>query len=260
MRVLFIGDIVGKPGRRAIEALVPGLREELRIDIVVANGENAAAGRGITIKTAKEIFGGGVDVITSGNHIWDQSEIIPYLDGDAPLLRPVNYPPGVPGRGVERFGGLTVVNLMGRTFMADIDDPFRAAEHVLESLPAGTPILVDMHAEATSEKVAMGWYLDGRVSAVVGSHTHVPTADQRILPGGTAFVTDAGMCGPRDSVIGVEVEAVLRRFLTGMPARFTVAEKSRTVQFNSVMIDIDEGTGRACSIERVDREWERDAE
>ena len=260
MRVLFIGDIVGKPGRHAVAALVPPLRDELRLDVVVANGENAAAGRGITIKTAKEIFDGGVDVITSGNHIWDQSEIIPYLDGAAPLLRPVNYPPGVPGRGIERFGGLTVVNLMGRTFMVDIDDPFRAAEHLLESIAAGSPVLVDMHAEATSEKVAMGWHLDGRVSAVVGSHTHVPTADQRILPGGTAVVTDAGMCGPRDSVIGVETDAVLRRFLTGMPARFTVAEKSRTVQFNSVMIDIDEATGRACSIERVDREWERDAE
>ena len=256
MRVLMIGDIVGKPGRRAVAALVPGLRRDLRLDIVIANGENAASGRGLTVKTAKEIFGAGVDVITSGNHIWDQKEIIPYMDGDALVLRPANYPPGTPGRGIERFGGLTIINLMGRTFMYEIDDPFRAAERLLESVEPGTPVFVDMHAEATSEKIAMGWFLDGRVSAVVGTHTHVPTADQRILPKGTAFVCDVGMCGPRDGIIGVEPEAVIRKFLTGMPARFTVAESSPWVQFNAVLVDIDDATGRARSVERVDREWE----
>ncbi len=260
MRILVIGDIVGRPGRRAVAALVPGLRRELRLDIVVANGENMAAGRGITVKTAKEVFAGEVDVITSGNHIWAQQEVIPYLDTEAPVLRPANYPEGVPGRGMVRFAGLTVINLMGRTFMYEIDDPFRAADRLLEAVEPGTPVLVDMHGEATSEKVAMGWYLDGRVSAVVGTHTHVPTADQRIFPKGTAFVCDAGMCGPRDSVIGVEVEPVIRKFLTGMPARFTVAEKSKMVVFNSVLVDIDDATGKARAIERVDREWEQHGE
>ena len=260
MRVLFIGDVVGKPGRRAVCALVPALRRQLALDIVVANGENAAAGRGLTVNTAKELFGGGVDVLTSGNHIWDQSDIIPFLDGEAPVLRPANYPADTPGRGIERFGPLTVINLMGRTFMYDIDDPFRCADALLAGVPAGSAVLVDMHAEATSEKIAMAWYLDGRVSAVVGSHTHVPTADPRILPKGTAAVTDAGMCGPRDSIIGVEAGPVIRKFLTGMPARFTVAEKSPAVQFNSVLIDIDDATGKARTIERVDREWMRDGE
>jgi len=171
------------------------------------------------------------------------------------VLRPANYPPGVPGRGLVRFGGLTVMNLMGRTFMYDIDDPFRTADALLEHVDAGTPVFVDMHGEATSEKVAMGWYLDGRVSAVAGTHTHVPTADQRLLPGGTAFVCDVGMVGPRDSVIGVEKDAALRRFLTGMPARFPVAEKSPTVQFNSVLVELDDASGKAGLIERVDREW-----
>jgi hypothetical protein len=260
VRVLAIGDIVGKPGRRAVAALVRGLRRDLGIDIVVANGENAAAGKGITISTAKEIFEAGVDVITTGNHIWAQADIIPYLETDAPVLRPANYPEGVPGRGMTVFRGLTVINLMGRTFMYEIDDPFRAADRLLATVPPGTPVLVDMHAEATSEKMAMGWYLDGRVSAVVGTHTHVPTADGRILPKGAAYVSDLGMCGPRDSIIGVEPEPVIRKFLTGMPARFTVAEKSRFVNFNSVLVDIDETIGKARSIERVDREWEQHAE
>jgi len=260
VRVLFIGDIVGKPGRRAVCALVPALRAELALDIVVANGENAAAGRGITVTTAKEIFGGGVDVITSGNHIWDQRDIIPFLDREAPLLRPANYPPGVPGRGIERFGPLTVINLQGRTFMYEIDDPFRCADRLLEGVEPGSAVLVDMHAEATSEKIAMGWYLDGRVSAVVGTHTHVPTADARLLPKGTAFVTDAGMCGPRDSIIGVDVAPVINKFLTAMPARFTVAESSPAVQLNAVLIEIDDDTGRARSIVRVDREWTKDDE
>lgn len=255
-----IGDIVGKPGRRAVSALVPDLRRELRLDVVVANGENMAAGRGITVKTAHEIFAAGVDVITSGNHIWAQSEVVPYLDSDARIVRPANYPEGVPGRGVVTFGGLTVINLMGRVFMYEIDDPFRAADRLLASIESGTPVLVDMHAEASSEKGAMAWYLDGRVSAVIGTHTHVPTADARILPKGTAFAGDAGMCGPLDSIIGVEVEPVLRKFLTAMPVRFHVAEGSRVTTFNSVLIEIDDATGRARSIERVDREWEQHGE
>lgn len=260
MNILCIGDIVGKPGRKAVAALLAGLRREFAVDIVVANGENAAAGRGLTSNTAKDIFSAGVDVITSGNHIWDQNEIIPSLDSEAPILRPANYPEGVPGRGIVRFGDLTVINLMGRTFMYEIDDPFRTVDRLLANLPEGSIVLVDMHGEATSEKIAITWYLDGRVSAVVGTHTHVPTADQRIFPGGTAFVCDLGMVGPLDGVIGVEKEAVIRKFLTGMPARFKVAEKSRIVSFNSVLIDVDEATGKSRSIQRVDREWINDVE
>ena len=258
MRILCIGDVVGKPGRRAVAALLPGLRREFSIDVVMANGENAAAGRGLSASTAKELFAAQVDVITSGNHIWAQPDIIPQLESDAPILRPANYPAGAPGRGICRFGELTVINLMGRTFMYEIDDPFRTADRLLESVAPGSLVLVDMHAEATSEKIALTWYLDGRVSAVVGTHTHVPTADARIFPGGTAFVCDLGMCGPRDSVIGVNIEPVIKKFLTGMPARFTVAEKSRVSVFNSVLIDLDDSTGKARSIERVDREWSND--
>jgi metallophosphoesterase (TIGR00282 family) len=260
VRILAIGDVVGKPGRRAVAALVPGLRRDLRIDIVIANGENAAAGRGLTVGTARELLGAGVDVITSGNHIWDQKEILPYLDSEAPVVRPANYPEGVPGRGVVQFRGVTIINLMGRTFMYEIDDPFRCADRLLEAVPVGTPIVVDMHAEATSEKVGMGWYLDGRVSAVFGTHTHVPTADPRLLPKGTAFISDVGMCGPRDSIIGVDPEGPIQKFLTGMPARFVVAERSSAVQFNSVLIELDDHTGKARSIERVDREWMHDGE
>jgi metallophosphoesterase (TIGR00282 family) len=260
MRVLCIGDVIGKPGRRALAALVPALRRDLKIDAVIANGENAAAGRGLTMKTANEIFAAGVDVITSGNHIWDDRDIIPHLDGDLPILRPANYPADAPGCGLRRFGALTVINLQGRTFMLEIDDPFRTADRLLEAIAPGSVVVVDMHGEATSEKVGMGWYLDGRVSAVVGTHTHVPTADQRLLPKGTAFVCDVGMCGPRDGIIGVEAEPVIRKFLTGMPARFSVAERSKVVQFNSVLVDIDEGTGKSRSIERVDREWTVDGQ
>ena len=253
MRVYFIGDVVGSPGRRALTALLPGLRREQRIDVVVANGENAAAGRGLTMRTAKEMFGAGVDIISSGNHIWDQREIYEELDGDMPILRPANYPPGTPGRGMLRCKGLTVINLQGRTFMAAIDDPFRTADKLLDERPEG-PIIVDMHAEATSEKIALGWYLDGRVAAVFGTHTHVPTADARLLPQGTAYITDAGMCGARDSVIGFEVSASHHLFLTQLPTRLTVEEKTDVVVLNGVVVEIDAQTGRACSIERLDRE------
>lgn len=257
MRVLMIGDVVGKPGRQAVRALTPRLRRELKADVVIANGENAAAGRGLTPATARELFEAGVDVITSGNHIWDQKEIVPFLDGEALVLRPANYPPAAPGRGLLTFKGLTVLNLQGRSFMVDIDDPFRVADQALESLPAGATVLVDMHAETTAEKSAMAWYLDGRVAAVLGTHTHVPTADARILPGGAAYVCDVGMVGPRDSVIGNDVSAVLQRFLTGMPTRLPVAESSAVLQFNAVLVDIDETANRARSIERIDREWQR---
>ena len=253
MRVLFIGDVVGQPGRRALTALLPDLREELLIDVTVANGENAAAGRGLTIKTAKEMFAAGVDIISSGNHIWDQREFTEELDSDKPILRPANYPPGSPGRGILRVKGLTVLNLQGRTFMANIDCPFRAADAVLAE-PVERPIIVDMHAEATSEKMAMGWYLDGRVSAVLGTHTHVPTADARILPEGTAFISDAGMTGARDSVLGFEISASQRLFLSGLPTRLPVADHCDTVVLNSVLVDIDDQTNRATNIQRVDRE------
>jgi metallophosphoesterase (TIGR00282 family) len=253
VRVLFIGDVVGSPGRRALSALLPGLRREFTLDVVIANGENAANGRGLTLKTAREMFGAGVDIISSGNHIWDQREIIEELDSDAPILRPANYPPGTPGRGMLRAKGLTVLNLQGRTFMQHIDCPFRTADALLSGRPEG-PIVVDMHAEATSEKQALGWYLDGRVAAVLGTHTHVPTADPRVLPRGTAYISDAGFTGARDSVLGFEVSASHRLFLTQLPTRLPVAEKCPTVTLNSVMVDIDEATGRARSIERVDRE------
>ncbi|HEU0074952.1 MAG TPA: TIGR00282 family metallophosphoesterase [Dehalococcoidia bacterium] len=253
MRVLFIGDVVGRPGRRGLAAILPDLRKELHLDVVVANGENAANGRGLTLRTAKEMFNAGVDIISSGNHIWDQREIIEEMDGDRPILRPANYPAGTPGRGMLRCKGLTVMNLQGRTFMANIDCPFRTADALLAGGVEG-PILVDMHAEATSEKQAMGWYLDGRVAAVLGTHTHVPTADTRVLPRGTAYVTDAGFSGSRDSVLGFEVAASHRLFLTQMPTRLPVAEKCPTVVVNSVLVDIDDETGHARSIERVDRQ------
>jgi metallophosphoesterase (TIGR00282 family) len=245
--------VVGEPGRRALKALLPGLRDELRLDIVIANGENVAAGRGLTNKTAKELFANGVDIISSGNHIWDQKEIIEELDSEAPILRPANYPPGSPGKGMLTHKGLTVLNLQGRTFMQAIDDPFRTADSLLKTQPA-MPIVVDMHAEATSEKVAMGWYLDGRVSAVLGTHTHVPTADGRILPQGTAYITDAGMSGARDSVLGFEVAASHRLFLSQMPTRLPVEEKASILKLNSVLVEIDDATGKAKSIERIDRE------
>ncbi len=260
MNVLMIGDVMGRPGRHAVAALLPGLRQELALDVVIANGENVAAGRGITEKTAQELFDAGVDVITSGNHIWDQKEIIPLLDKETPILRPANYPPAAPGRGIVTQKGLTVLNLQGRTFMPETDDPFRAADAALSHLPEGAIVVVDMHAETTSEKQAMGRYLDGRVAAVAGTHTHVPTADARILPGGTAYVTDIGMVGPSESIIGNDIQSVLNRMLTAMPTRLPVAENSSPVTFNAVLIEIDESTRKAKRIERIDREYTRDGE
>lgn len=250
-----IGDVMGKPGRQAVTALLPALRRELAVDLVVANGENAAAGRGLTEATAHELFDAGVDVLTSGNHIWDQKEIVAVLREESPILRPLNYPPGVPGRGLLTQKGVTVVNLQGRTFLPDIDCPFRAADAALDDLPEDALVVVDMHGEASSEKQAMGRYLDGRVAAVLGTHTHVPTADARLLPGGTAYVTDVGMVGPAESIIGNEIDAVLQRFLTGLPNRLPVAQHSPTMQFNAVLVEIDEATRRARGIRRIDREY-----
>lgn len=253
MRILMIGDIIGKPGRRAVKSLLPDLRAEHSIDLVIANGENVAGGFGITLETAYELLESGVDVITSGNHVWDQKEIIPHMDEGLPILRPANYP-DAPGRGSLVHGDVLVINLMGRVFMPALDCPFRTVSKLLkESKREGVPgaIVVDFHAEATSEKQAMGWYLDGRVSAVLGTHTHVGTVDTRILPKGTACLSDVGMTGAVDSVIGSEPDAVLHRFLTGMPQRLTVA--NGPVMMNSVLLDVDLGSGKTLSIERIDR-------
>jgi len=213
--VLVVGDIIGKPGRKAVSKLLPNLRQQYGLDLVIANAENVAGGIGLTPATAEELLDAGVDVLTSGNHIWAQKEIVPYLDGEMPILRPLNYPPGVPGRGYIVKGQTMVVNLIGRTFMGNFDCPFRAMEQLLAELKPKPPvIIVDFHAEATSEKMALGRYLDGRVSAVLGTHTHVGTIDAQLLPQGTAYVTDIGMTGPLNSVIGDDTEAVLDRFLT----------------------------------------------
>ncbi|MBI2887793.1 MAG: TIGR00282 family metallophosphoesterase [Chloroflexi bacterium] len=255
MNILFIGDIVGHPGRRIVKHFLPILRREYHLDLVIANGENAAHGRGITPKIAEELLDAGVDVLTSGNHVWDQKEILPHMDSSLPLLRPLNYPQGVPGRGSLIHSEVLVVNLMGRTFMADLDCPFRTMDKFLATLVDPPKVIfVDFHAEATSEKVAMGWYLDGRVSVVVGTHTHVPTADPRLLPKATAVVTDVGMAGPSRSVIGNEIEAVLARFLTQMPHALPVADGPTVL--NSVLVEVDASTGRAKSIVRIDRQME----
>ena len=253
MLILMIGDIIGKPGRRAIGELLPDLRRQYGLDMVIANGENAAGGFGLTSTTTGELLGAGVNVITSGNHIWARKEIMPYLDDELPILRPLNYPPGVPGRGYMVNSRAMVVNLMGRTFIGDFDCPFRAMDKLLaEYEPRPPVIIVDFHAEATSEKMAMGRYLDGRVSAVLGTHTHVGTIDNRVLSHGTAYVTDVGMTGPIDSVIGDDAELVIRRFLTGIPHRLAVG-KGRTM-VNAVLVNVDDDSGRAISIERIYRE------
>ena len=253
MRVLMIGDVIGSPGRKAVQRLLPSIRREYRLNLVVCNGENAAGGLGITYDTAQDLLQAGVDILTTGNHIWRKKEIIPHLQEDLPIVRPSNFPPGVPGRGHLRLGNVVTLNLMGRVFMEPLDCPFREAERVLAEVggPPDTIVLVDFHAEATSEKQALGWFLDGRVSAVVGTHTHVPTADHRIMPEGTAYVSDLGMVGPVNSVIGSDPNAVLEKFLTQTPQRFSVAKGP--VTFNSVFVDIDDETGRASSIQRVDR-------
>jgi metallophosphoesterase (TIGR00282 family) len=263
MKILFIGDVVGKPGRAAVKDLVPQLRKKHGLDFCVANGENGAGGAGITPDVVEELKRSGVDAITLGDHVWDKSDVMQVIDHEACLVRPLNYPPGTPGQGVtilkpqpnaeakEPVAPLAVVNLMGRVFMRpNTDCPFRAIEAELERIRKITPlILVDMHAEATSEKLAMGRFLDGRVTAVVGTHTHVATADEQIFPGGTAYITDVGMCGPHDSILGRDKEAVIKRFLTQIPQRFNVA--TGNVILNGVIIEADAATGKATGIQRV---------
>ena len=254
-RLLFIGDIVGRPGRELVRRGLAGLVAHHRIDLVIANGENAAAGFGITPDLAEELFAWGVHVISGGNHSWDKKEIVPYMADHPRLLRPANFPAGTPGRGrvvVEAQNGVSVavINVMGRVFMTALDDPFRVvADEIGVARRDARVIFVDFHAEATSEKVAMGWHLDGRATAVVGTHTHVATADARVLPQGTAYITDVGMTGPHDSVIGVERAAVLQRFLTGLPQRFETATENP--RLHAVIVTADEATGRATGIEQL---------
>jgi metallophosphoesterase (TIGR00282 family) len=255
VKILFVGDIVGSPGRKIVRERLADILAQCQVDLCIANGENSASGFGITPRLAEELFSCGIQVITGGNHIWDRREILDFFPHEPRLLRPANFPNGLPGSGlyVGRAGSgvaYAVLNLQGRTFMASLDDPFRAADRELARIPPEVKVIVvDMHAEATSEKQAMGWYLDGKVSAVLGTHTHVPTADYHVLPGGTAYTTDVGMTGPHDSVIGMEKQGVLQRFLDALPARFAVAEGD--VQMNTALVEVDEATGRARSINRL---------
>ena len=255
MRLLFIGDIVGRPGRDLVRHGLRAMVEHHRADLVIANVENAAAGFGITREIGDQLLDYGIDVMTSGNHIWDKKEALEYIGAEPRLLRPANYPAGAPGNGSYLARSrddvsVGVVNVMGRVFMLSIDDPFAVAAREIEALRKRARIIfVDFHAEATSEKVAMGWHLDGKVTAVVGTHTHVQTADERVLPRGTAYLTDVGMTGPHDSIIGVEIEAALGKFLTALPHKFDTA--TLNPRLNAVIVDADEDTGRATDIERL---------
>jgi metallophosphoesterase (TIGR00282 family) len=255
VKILFIGDIVGRPGRDLVRRGLTTLVEEHAIDLVIANAENSAAGFGITREIGDQLLEWGVDVMTSGNHIWDKKEALDYIGTEPRLLRPANFPAGAPGNGnylarTTADVSVGVINVMGRAFMAPLDDPFAVVLREIEALRARTRIIfVDFHAEATSEKIAMGWHLDGKVTAVVGTHTHVQTADERILPKGTAYLTDVGMTGPHDSVVGVEIEAALGKFLTGLPARFETA--TANPRLHAVIVEADERTGLATDIERL---------
>lgn len=255
VKILFIGDIVGSPGRQAVSRLLHRIVDQHRIDLVIANGENAAGGFGITEEKARELFSLGIDVLTSGNHVWDKKEAFPYIRREERLLRPANYPPDTIGRGstmVRTAGGVNVavLNLEGRVFMNGLDCPFRVADREIVHLrEQASVIIVDFHAEATSEKMSLGWHLDGRVSAVIGTHTHVQTADERILPGGTAYITDVGMTGSFDSVIGVRKDLAIERFLTQMPVRFEIAKKD--IRLNGIVVDVDEASGKSLSVERI---------
>ena len=255
VKLLFIGDIIGKPGREALSRELHRIVDRHRVDLVIANGENAAGGFGLTAETAQELFKCGVQMLTSGNHIWDKKDALEYIKREDRIVRPANYPEGTPGRGatiVKTPGGIKVgiLNLEGRVFMNNLDCPFRCADREIAKLKEETPIIfVDFHAEATSEKVSLGWHLDGRVSAVIGTHTHVQTADERILTAGTAYMTDAGMTGSFDSVIGVRKEDAIEKFITQRPAKFEVAKKD--IRINGVVIEVDEKSGLALSIERI---------
>ncbi|MBI1355533.1 MAG: TIGR00282 family metallophosphoesterase [Acidobacteria bacterium] len=254
MRILFVGDVIGRPGRRAVQNLLPDLIIQREVDLAIVNCENSASGFGVTPEIAQDLFDAGAHVLTSGNHVWDKKQILPYIEEEPRLLRPANYP-DAPGSGVyigttDRGARYAVMNLQGRTYLPSIHCPFRTADELLETIDPRIKVrFVDFHAEVTSEKVAFGWHLDGRVSGVVGTHTHVPTADDRVLPGGTAYLTDCGMTGPINSVIGMNKEISIQRFLTGMPLRFEPA--AGTVQLNAVLIDADDSTGKARSIEPV---------
>ena len=255
MKILFLGDVFGKIGRQAVKALLPKLRDQHGADVCFANCENSAGGAGVTPETVKELLDAGCAALTSGDHIWDQRDVMKIIDAEPRLVRPLNFPPNTPGRGstVVSIDGrfkIGLLNALGRTFMKPMDCPFRALEPEVAKLRQQTPILlVDFHAEATSDKNAMGWFLDGKVSAVFGTHTHVQTADERILPKGTAFITDLGFCGPRDSVIGVQIEPIIARYLTGMPKRYEPA--SGPCRVCGIVLDIDESSGKARSIERI---------
>lgn len=255
MKILFLGDIVGKPGRDIVHKVLRDFREKEKIDVVIANGENSAGGSGLTPRIAEELFEDGVDILTSGDHIWKRKEIYDLLNTTDRLVRPANYPEGAPGKGstvvdVKGGGKIGVINLVGRVFMEAVDCPFERVRKEIERLRHITPVIVvDMHAEATSEKVAMGWYLDGAVSAVIGTHTHIQTADEKILPGGTAYITDCGMTGPYDSVIGRRKEQIITRFLTQLPTRFEMATEG--VEMHGVIINVNEKEGKALGIKRV---------
>jgi len=255
MKVLFIGDIVGKVGRVATKALLPAIVDRYKIDFVIANGENAAGGFGITDKIATEILSCGIHIITTGNHVWDKKEFITQISKEDRVLRPLNYPPGVPGYGsilytLPNGEKVAVINISGRVFMSNFDCPFRTGKKEVERLANLTKIIiVDFHAEATSEKIAFGYFMDGKVSAVIGTHTHVQTADEKILPGGTAYITDVGMTGPHNSVIGVEKEQIIQRFLTNMPMRFETAKGEGI--FSAIVVEIDERSGKSTAVQRL---------
>ena len=263
MRILFIADIIGRPGREVVKNMLPEIVEEENVQFVIANCENAAGGFGVTPKISREVFSAGVDAITMGNHVWARREILEIIE-EANILRPANFPPGVPGKGctiIQAGNGVKVgiINLMGRVFMSTLECPFRTADGIIEEVSKQTKIIVvDMHAEITSEKVAMGWYLDGKVSAVIGTHTHVPTADERILPQGTAYITDVGMTGPLDSIIGIKKEIILKKYLTQMPLRFEVAKDD--LVFAGAVVEIEEKTGKARNIKRISKAFEGEIE
>ena len=255
MKILFVGDIVGSPGREAIRVLIPAIKKREKVDFVVANAENAAGGSGMTPKIAEEILGYGADVLTSGDHIWKKKEIVGMLDEDSRILRPANYPEGAPGRGwgVYKVDGkhkIGIVNMVGRVFMESVECPFRIGRDIVEKIRKETPIiLIDIHAEATSEKIALAWYFDGMISAILGTHTHVQTADERIYPKGTAFISDVGMTGPHDSVIGIDKEIAIKRFIYQTPFKYEVADSD--LKFNGVLVSVDRKTGKAVDIKRI---------